>query len=276
MVAKQLAAILFVVTILFSAAASGQDFHVETTLYDLTRAQPRELMRSVTLFHASRTYDFIQEVGELIVFEPAHNRFLLLNTRQNRVAVAHIDEIKHMLQIARKGLSDHLDQLKNSDKPGTRDVMEQIAFQFDPSFDETLKQREQGPRLELKSKFFQYDVQCATPPTPQHGAVYLNYADWICRLNYVLAPGAILPDQRVKLDDALRKANLIPVEVNFAGGVGEPIRVRAMHRMYWALNDKDRELLHQWDTHLARRDLKKMSFKEYQQSLLMSQASRKR
>ena len=43
----------------------------------------------------------------------------------------------------------------------------------------------------------------------------MNYADWIIRLNYVLNPGKTLPEQRIKLDTALRQAQLIPVEVTF-------------------------------------------------------------
>ena len=41
-------------SLLMPATALGQDFHVETTVYAVGRAEPKELMRSVTLFHAAR------------------------------------------------------------------------------------------------------------------------------------------------------------------------------------------------------------------------------
>ena len=98
----------------------------------------------------------------------------------------------------------------------------------------------------------------------------MNYADWIIRLNYVLNPGKTLPEQRIKLDAALRQAQYIPVEVTF----GDPnaVQVRARHRIYWDFSDRDRELIRQWDGLLLRGDLKKVSFQDYQRSLVASVA----
>jgi hypothetical protein len=271
MIAKRIGALLlFAAGVVAANAASAQDFHVETTVHDLSHTPSRELMRSVTLFHAGRTYDFIHELGELIVFDPAHDQFILLNTRQHRSAVAHVDEINRMLQIARGALEDHLKTLK----PGEEAQAEQILFQFNPQFSQQFKQTNAGPQLDLKSKYFEYQVLCAAPPTPQLGQTYLQYADWISRLNYVLSPGRILPEQRIVLNSILRKSNLIPVEVVFVGDVGGRTRYRAQHRMYWDLNDKDRELIRQWDLDLARKDLKRVNIQEYQRALLMSQTSR--
>jgi hypothetical protein len=102
----------------------------------------------------------------------------------------------------------------------------------------------------------------------------MRYADWICRLNYVLHPTAILPEQRIVLNAAMRKSRLVPVEVTLIGDAGAPLRLRAQHRLYWELNDKDRELLRQWDALLAAKELKKVSFEDYQRSLLLSQRTR--
>ncbi len=109
--------------------------------------------------------------------------------------------------------------------------------------------------LDLKSDFFHYQVLCATPPTPAHGEAYLSYADRIVRLNYVLNPGKTLPEQRIKLDAALRQAGYIPVEVTF----GDPntVQVRARNRIYWGLSDRDRQLIGDWDGLLAQRRTQK-------------------
>ncbi len=275
MAAMRLMSVAFTM-VLCTTTALAQDFHVETIVHDLSRPEPKELVRSVTLFHAGKTYDFINQLGELIVFEPSQGRFVLVNTRQARATTVHIDEIRHMILVARQALDDHMKALRTANKPGAQALIEQLAFQFDPQFDESFTQRNGDPLVELNSKHFHYQVLGASPPTPKHGEVYLNYADWICRLNYVLQPSGILPEQRVVLDDALRKAKLVPVEVNFAGGVGDSIRIRAQHRIFWELNERDRELIRQWDSLLAGRELKRMSFAEYQRALLVSQTSRRR
>ncbi len=259
---------------LFSAAtAVAQDFHVDTTVEAVTRRETQELTRSVTLFHAGKTYDFIQDLSELVVFDPSHDRFILLNTQQRRATQVHVDEINRMLQIGRQALADHVKTLRASGKPDAQAMADAILFQFHPQFEEAISQTSRGPLLELKSKYFHYQVLCASPPTPAHGEAYLNYADWIIRLNYVLNPGKTLPEQRIKLDSALRQAQLIPVEVMF--GDANAVQVRARHRIYWDLSERDRELIRQWDGLLMRTDLKKVSFQDYQRSLLLSVARQK-
>jgi hypothetical protein len=259
--------------LLSAGAAVAQDFHVDTNVEAVTRRETQELTRSVTLFHAGKTYDFIPDMGELVIFDPAHDRFTLLNTQQRRVTQVHVDEVTRMLQIGRQALADHVKALRASGKPEAQAMVDALLFQFHPQFQQTMVETSRGPLLDLKSNYFHYQVLGATPPTPAHGAAYLNYADWIIRLNYVLNPGKTLPEQRIKLDAALRQAQLIPVEVTF----GDPnaVQVRAKHRIYWDLSERDRELIRQWDSTLARGDLKQVSFQDYQRSLIMSVAKRK-
>jgi hypothetical protein len=269
-VLKSLAASLLLVGGFFPGRATAQDFHVETTLFAVGRSEPKELMRSITLFHAGRTYDFIPDLGELIIFDPSHGQFALVSTRQRKMTEVHIDEINRMLGIARQTLNDRLQRIQ-ADPKADQNTVEQILFQFNPQFDKQVVQTNAGPQIDLRSKFFNYQVLGATAPTPTHALTYLNYADWICRLNYVLNPGGILPDQRLALDAALREANLVPIEVNFLFTSGEAPSIRALHRIYWELNDRDRELVRQWDSLRAQGSLKHVSFLDYQRALVASQ-----
>jgi hypothetical protein len=274
-VLKSLAASLLLVGGFFSARATAQDFHVETTLFAVGRSEPKELMRSITLFHAGRTYDFIPDLGELIIFDPSHGQFALVSTRQRKMTEVHIDEINRMLGIARQTLNDRLQRIQ-ADPKADQNTVEQILFQFNPQFDKQVVQTNAGPQIDLRSKFFNYQVLGATAPTPTHALTYLNYADWICRLNYVLNHGGILPDQRLALDAALREANLVPIEVNFLFTSGEAPSIRALHRIYWELNDRDRELVRQWDSLRAQGGLKRVSFLDYQRALVASQPPKRR
>ncbi len=254
-------------------AAVAQDFHVDTSVEAVTPRETKQMSRSVTLFHAGKTYDFIQDMGELVVFDPSHDQFTLLNTQQRRATQVHVDEINRMLHMGEQALADHVKALCASGKPEAQEMVDALLFQFHPQFQQTIRQTDRGPVIDLDSNYFHYQVLGATPPTPAHGAAYLNYADWIIRLNYVLNPGKTLPEQRIKLDAALRQAQLIPVEVTF----GDPnsLQVRARHRIYWDLSDRDRELIRQWDSFLMRSDLKHVSFQDYQRSVLASVAHHK-
>jgi hypothetical protein len=260
---------------LLGSVARAQDFHVETTLWAIGPGEAKELQRSITLFHAGKTYDFIPGVGELIIFDPAHKQFRLVSTRLRKTTEVHIDEINRMLGIARSALNDHVQGLQ-ARAQADQNAIDQILFQFNPQFDKSMFQTKAGPELVLKSKYFEYSVLAAQPPTPQHAFVYLNYADWISRLNYVVMPGGILPEQRIVLDSALRQTALVPIEVNFKIVGGQSPMIRASHHIYWQLNERDRELLSQWDGMIARNELKPVTFKEYQQALLPAQASHRR
>jgi hypothetical protein len=275
MIANRVGAVLVFAGVVSTAAiGSAQDFRVESTVYDLNQAKPLE--RTVTLFHAGRTYDYINSLGELIVFDNARSEFILVNTRQKRAAVVHVDQIKRMVQLGRDSINNYIKKLQADNRPAAEPIIEQLEFQFHPQFDETLTQEQAGQKLDLQSKYFRYSVVCASPPTPSYAQVYLNYTDWICRLNYVLNPGGILPDQRIEVNQSLRKMNAVPVEVTFLGGVGNRIATRALHHMYWELNDKDRDMIREWDALLSSRSLKRLSFQDYQRALLVSQASRSR
>jgi hypothetical protein len=248
----------------------AQDFHVETVVDALTPRESRELTHSTTLFHAGKTYDFIADMGELVIFDQSHDRFTLLNTKQHRATDVHIDEVNHLVQIGEQALADYVKALRNSGKPGQQPMIDALLFQFHPQFTQSVLQTNRGPMLDLKSDFFHYQVLCATPPTPAHGEAYLSYADRIVRLNYVLNPGKTLPEQRIKLDAALRQSGYIPVEVTF----GDPntVQVRARNRIYWGLSDRDRQLIGDWDGLMARGELRKVSFQDYQRSLIASVA----
>lgn len=253
--------------------ARAQDFHVDTIVEAVTPRETKQMSRSVTLFHAGKTYDFIGQMGELVICDPAHDQFTLLNTQQRRATQVHFDQINRMEQLGRQALADHIKKLRASGKPDDQAMVDALLFQFNPQFQQTIRQSDRGPVIDLDSNYFHYQVVGATPPTPAHGAAYLNYADWIIRLNYVLSPGKTLPEQRIKLDAALRQAQLIPVEVSF----GDPntLEVRARHRIYWDLSDRDRALIGEWETLLRQRDLKRVSFHDYQRSLLLSVARQK-
>src|ERR1043165_1169439 len=68
---------IFLLSIAACGTARAQDFRVYTTIQDLTAAPPGNggaaqapvVARTLTLFHAGKAYDYIPEIGEVIVIE---------------------------------------------------------------------------------------------------------------------------------------------------------------------------------------------------------------
>ncbi|MGE3315007.1 MAG: hypothetical protein AB7O26_07800 [Planctomycetaceae bacterium] len=253
--------------------ASAQNFRVYTTLYDQHAGQSIPVARSLSLFHGGKTYDFIQEVGEVIVFEPAVRGFTLLNLKQMTATTVMFEELNGQLKVARDTLQDHLKNFPKPNDPAAIKLRNQLEFQIAPRFEEVSDKKGQ---LTLKSENMTYNVRLAHVETPGTVDAYLQYADWTCRLNYVLYPGPLFPEPRLALNAALRKANAIPTEVELVADVETRIHRRAEHQINMDLDEKDRDLIYQWDQQLKNKRLKKVTFTEYQRALLVSQASRRK
>ena len=154
-----------------------------------------------------------------------------------------------------------------------------LEFQLDPDFEETYAEDMQ--QLTLKSPNLQYVIQCADPKsqeaiTPENVTAYLRYADWICRLNYVLHPGVLLPRPRLALNEGLRRRNLIPTQVELKAAAGAQISLRAEHKIQWELTELDRSLIDGWETMLRTKNTRKVPFRRYQETVLAGKPKQKR
>ena len=258
--------LLFVLFVVASGATAprvcrSQDMHVNTTVYNQQAEPPEVRSRSLSLFHGGKTYDFIDEVGEVVIFEAASKRFTLLNTRQMKAATVLCEELNGQLKVARETIQN--DQA----------LWNQLKFQLNPRFTED---RKEDGLLTLQGDAMRYRVKFTPIESKDKVQAYLNYADWACRLNYVLHPGKLYPEPRLALNNALRKVQALPTEVELIADIGERIHLRAEHKIYMNLNDKDRDLIHQWEKLLASKDLKHVTFQEYQKALLTEQVGRRK
>lgn len=267
------AGLLAVLLLSGPATAVAQNFRVYTIVYDEHGGQSRPVARSLSLFHAGKTYDFIQEVQEVIIFEPSQRGFTLLNTRQMTSTKVLFEELNGQLKVARETFREHLANFSMKDEPVAIRLQKQLQFQIDPRFDEV---RENDHVLTLRSDFMKYRVRLARLESSENVDAYLQYADQICKLNYVLYPGPLLPEPRLALNKALRKAKAIPTEVELIADVETRIHRRAEHRIDWNLDEKDRALINDWEKLLASKDVKKITFSQYQRALLVSQNSRRK
>ncbi len=259
------------------APASAQQFRVYTQVKRITVDEQdnehRELMaRSVSLFYAGKVYDWIPVVGEVTIFEPAQERFIVIGTRQMLVTFVPFDEIMRRLDQARDETKSYALQLRERSQREATQIAEPLLFQLSPQFQ---KQFEPATKqLVLSSPRFTYSVECQSSDIPESADAYLNYADWGARLNHVLHPQSLYPEPRLQLNQALRVHHQIPSKVQLRVAFDKPLHLLAEHRSDWELLSDDRQSINHWELLLKNENLKEVSFREYQRAVVLS-ASKK-
>lgn len=276
---RKLNAPIAVLALLAANAAGAQDFRVYTRVFDQSSVQsaqpgstpqPQVVARSLSLFHAGRVYDALDEIGEVVIFDPANTQFMLLNTNRSMATTIEFKQVQSLLEQARQAYRDSAERQTNSGEAAA------MKFQLDPSFSEQFDAK--GPHLSLVSPHMRYAVRCA-PIEPERADVvdvYLRYADWASRLNFVLHPNVLLPEGRIALNASLREKRMLPLTVDLRSETGIPIARRAEHQIEWKLTDNDRALIHRWESMLSdSRKTTHVTIHEYQRALLDSRTARR-
>lgn len=263
--------------LLMTAALSAQEFRVSTRTYDLSQVRddgkPPVISRSLTLFHAGKIYDYLDSVGEVIILEPAHNRVTVLNTRRQLTTTVHFDEIKQLLKVRETETEKYVHELLSQNSPDADADASKLRFQLDPQFTKRFDKSEN--QMSCSSSIIEYSVQCAIPPSTDLISSYLNYADWVARLNSILHSQALFPEARIQLNSYLREQKRIPVEVTLSAELESQLQLQSQHDFVWALDNVDRRLIHHWELVLREGDLEKTSLVEYQRKMLLSVIGRK-
>ncbi|RMG37622.1 MAG: hypothetical protein D6725_08605 [Planctomycetota bacterium] len=253
-------------------SAQGDEFRVYTRLIDLSRPaepgapSPPVVSRSLTLFHAGQAFDYLDEIGELTVFQPARNRFVVISGQQPLSTVVDFEELQRLEKVSREGLQRELQQLARRDDRAARESAELIRFALAPQFDESFDAA--TGVLTLTSPRWRYRVECVNAKDAALLNRYLDYADWTRRLNAVLHPNSLFPAPRIVLNDRLRARRLWPVVVELELNITPPIRLRAEHQFHWRLDSKDRGNLLHWTSLLQRDERKQVPLAEYQKRML--------
>ncbi len=249
------------------AAAPAQDMRVYTTVNDVSRegAASRAVSHSLTLFHAGKVYDYMEEVGEVVIFEPDQHRFIILSRGYAATEVP-FSELNHDLETAHDESLRYLEKLARENDPKSARMSTAIRFQLQPEFQETFDAGQQ--RLSLSGACLSYAARTAAVDNPAAVRQYLDYADWAARLNYVLHPHSAFPESRLKLNEALRQRDRLPTQVDLTLQLNEPLKLRAAHTFSWEFQSVDRKHINHWDRMLHSDQVRWMTFREYQQQLV--------
>lgn len=273
---------------LWTAAGENiaQDYRIYTVVYDeaipgrhvdasgVQEHEPVAVARTLSLFHAGKVYDSIPAIDEVIIFDPGNRRFTILNVERTLATIVDFEKLQDMLALAREATQQHIAEIESSASPDAKNKLEPLRFQLAPGFDEQYDP--QRGRIILSSPRFRYVARCADDQPAETVTSYLRYADWMCRLNYVLHPNVLLPELRLELNDALRRRKLLPYEVELQADVGVAIHLRAEHRIHWKLFKTDRSLIHHWESMIANDEVRFVTFREYQSAVLNAALSSRR
>lgn len=249
------------------SSATAQEFRVYTAVSDLTRpAGPQVVARSLTLFHAGSVYDHMEDAGELVIFEPIHDRFVII--RDYTAAAVSFDEVRQLLNLASAEAGKYANELGARGDRDSMRVRSQLLFQLAPEFE--TKSDAVAKRLSLMGSEFRYEVRTEAAPNDTITRQYLAYADWAARLNTVLHSHSLFPAPRLALNESLRQQNCLPVSVNLQARNPKELNLRADHEYRWQLQSIDKDMIHQWEQLRRSGKLQWVSFHEYQQRLVTS------
>lgn len=226
--------------------------------------------RSLTIFHAGRVFDWLKTAGEVTIFEPAHQRFVIFNGRKLIKTTVDFKEIDRMLASARDETSNHAERLLTRNDRDAQMIARSLQFQLNPTFRHSFEQT--SLMLDLKSPKLDYHVDCGTTPIPEAVNAYMEYADWTAKLNHVLHPRSLYPAPRMQLNESLRKHKVIPVKVQLRVDFDQPILLQADHRFAWQLEKIDRESIQHWENKVGDSSLESLTFRDYQKAILKQSA----
>ncbi len=266
-------AVFVIITGLHSASVLGQGMRVSTNVYDLANrsANGREqiVSSSLSLFHNGRVYDYIDAADEVVIFNPLEKKFTVLNVARELSTVVSFEEIRHLLDSRVPAVEQYIQDLNRQQNPNAKNVADSLRFQLKPEFRSDFDASTET--LTLTSPSWTYRAATQRWSDADQVEKYLSYCDWTARLNHILHPRSLFPEPRLELNLALRNLkDRMPVRVELNLQPNEPLHLRAEHHFTLDLDEHDRRRIARWDQSLTSPKLRKMSFRNYQQTLLLS------
>ncbi len=226
--------------------------------HDGQASQSPVLAESLTLFHAGRVYDYMENVGEVVIFEPLEHKFTILGPDFVKTTVT-FDEIQQFLAKSRNEATRVLEEPLTD--PASKRLAAALRAQFSPRFREQVR----ADSVKLTGESLIYDITTATAPKDTSWEKYLDYTDWAARLNFVLHPKSLYPDPRLEVNRVLKTNRRLPITVDLVGRLDDrELHLRAEHRYGWELQSIDRQFIDQWNTRCQAEDTRWVTIHEYQ------------
>ena len=213
----------------FARPAPGDDFRIETKVYAGKGKEPAS--RNTTLFRAGFVYDYLSDDGQVVVFDPARGRFIVLDPPRKLKAEVKTDRVRKLV--------DSLHDL------AARSGSAAVRFAADPRF--AVDFSADGD-LALTSQHIKYRLKTIPAATPEAAAQYREFSDWYARFNTMANPGSPPPFPRLAVNAELGERGLVPTEVQFAT---RSVTLRTEHYVSWRLLEGDHRRIAETANQLA-------------------------
>ncbi|MEP3481963.1 MAG: hypothetical protein ABJZ55_22160 [Fuerstiella sp.] len=257
----------------FLADANAQGLKVSTAVYNAGEldSNGREpiVSSSVSLIHAGKAYDYVEAVGEVVIYEPSENRFVLLNPARGLFTIIRFEELNRLLAARGPRIEEYLTELKQAGSKEFAKTEKNLRFQLNPEFKQTLDA--DSGTLRLNGPSWTYVAGTREWQDEDQVRKYIQYTDWTARLNYVLHPSGLFPEPRLALNKAvLELKDRIPVFVQLSLRPDATLVLRAEYQFTRGLADQERQLISDWNTAITSGQLKELPFRQYQEKTLAS------
>jgi hypothetical protein len=244
-----LALLLVAATAALPTRAEAADFRiVSEVIYEKAVVSTNR-----TLFRAGVVYDYLKAPGLTTVFDPARQRFILLDpTTKLRCEVDKV-QVAQFNNALRERAAENADPLLK--------FMAKPVFNIEPN-------QPQG-RLKLTSPLITYQLKTTPVEDRESLRQYIEFCDWYAQLNTMVNPGSPPPFARMKVNQELRTRLEMPLEVQLTISVRQPrggnrqVELQSRHEVAWRLLGEDTVLIEQTAEEMA--IFKEVSFEEFQQ-----------
>ncbi len=241
--------IVFVAT---PTAIFSQSFRVDNTVFFNEQSTPE--VESTTIFHDGKVYDFIEENGEITVFDPSVGLFLLLDPTRRLQTRIPTEEVESMTRQLREVLHNHPDPY--------------IQFVSQPTFEETFDQ--QTGVMTFESTWISYSMETRYIEDRDIAEKYQKFSKWYCLLNMRLNPAATTLFARLAVNRTLGAHRRFPqrvyVRIRPKGGslLGKSVTMSSRHRLIQRLLEPDEKRIQQTERFLE--IFRDVPFEEYQKT----------
>ena len=231
----------------------GYEFRIENAVYDGFSESPTA--QTTTVFTGGKVYDFLHQPEEIVIFDPAQRRFVLINPSLRIRTELRMEQVAAFINTLRSWASQQEDPF----------------LRFSATPDLFVRRGPTGTSLLFESPHLTYHVEVDRPPDPQIAKQYAEFSDWYSQLNTMVTPGARLPFPRLYVNKVLLEEGFVPlrVELHLKEGnrKGSKVTViRSHHNFFYRLLESERSRAGQADEFAL--IFRPVGFVEYQKKLL--------
>jgi len=215
---------------LLSLTAIATEFRIDNTVYGV---------KSTAFLLSGKFYSMIGDNGETVEFDAETRTFTLISPALRLQTQIDADEI-------RKRVAQHR-QFLSSTPNAPPDTFS--FFAFNPKFE--LEFDAASGMLALQSNWIDYEIK-TIPFADPAAAMYHDFCDWVCYLNFRLNPRSSQMLTRLEVNRLLREKQRFAVSVSesvYASGkqgrAKPTLRASSTHDLVRRLSDADRKRIEQ-------------------------------